>query len=92
MTSRFPPNDVTGDILGEVRLFFESAVPGNSIGVDDDYFSLGLVNSLLALELVAFVERAFDVTVEVEDLDLDNFRTMNRIARFVGEKRAATEG
>lgn len=72
----------------EARLteFFESATGGARIGPDDDYFALGLVNSLLALEIVAFVERVFDVSVEVADLDLDNFRTIGRIAGFVRGK------
>lgn len=89
MTSKFPPEGASADVLGQVRAFFDSALPGNAIGDDDDYFSLGLVNSLLALELVAYVERGFGVPVEVEDLDLDNFRTMGAIARFVDRKRAA---
>ncbi|GLZ40300.1 acyl carrier protein [Actinokineospora sp. NBRC 105648] len=72
----------------EARLgrFFDSATGGAALGPDDDYFALGLVNSLLALEIVAYVERVFQVRVEVEDLDLDNFRTIARIAAFVRGK------
>jgi acyl carrier protein len=75
----------------EARLteFFASATGGVRIGPDDDYFALGLVNSLLALEIVAFVERVFEVRVEVDDLDLDNFRTIGRIAGFVRGKWGA---
>ncbi|HKN98219.1 MAG TPA: acyl carrier protein [Pseudonocardiaceae bacterium] len=62
---------------------------GHVPGPDEDYFAVGLVNSLLALELVAHVERRFGITVEVEDLDLDNFRTMHRTAEFVRRKRSA---
>uniref|UniRef100_UPI0013CE4504 acyl carrier protein n=1 Tax=Streptomyces sp. S5 TaxID=1456735 RepID=UPI0013CE4504 len=54
---------------------------------DDDYFALGLADSLFALELVTFVEERYAVTVEVEDLDLDSFRTAARIARFVRAKQ-----
>mgnify|MGYP001003022086 CR=1 FL=1 len=55
---------------------------------DDDIFSLGLVNSLLAVQLVAFVEKEFNITIEDEDLDLDNFKTMNRIVALVEHKTA----
>lgn len=73
-------------IVEELRGFFSMATAGNAPAVDEDYFALGLVNSLMSLELVAFVEHRFGIAVEVEDLDLDNFRTMSRIAGFVQRK------
>ncbi|KAA2266547.1 acyl carrier protein [Solihabitans fulvus] len=80
------------EVVDEIRTFFSSAVGEGVPHPDDDYFALGLVNSLFALELVTHVERTFGLTVEVEDLDLDNFRTMNRIARFVRHKLSETSG
>ncbi|EWC63883.1 hypothetical protein UO65_0798 [Actinokineospora spheciospongiae] len=38
------------------------------------------------------MERAFGLRVETEDLELDNFRTMNNMARFVERKLAAARG
>ncbi|HSV66606.1 MAG TPA: phosphopantetheine-binding protein [Mycobacteriales bacterium] len=81
--------EITVDkVVEDLRVFFSQALTGNVPGPDEDYFAQGLVNSLLALELVAHVEWRFGVSVEVEDLDLDNFRTMNRIAEFVRKKRS----
>lgn len=76
-------------VLAELRTFFSSALHGEVAGIHDDYFTLGLANSLFALELVTFVERNFSITVEVADLDLDNFRTIARTAEFVRGKLAA---
>ncbi|MEV6824080.1 acyl carrier protein [Amycolatopsis sp. NPDC051102] len=76
-------------ILAELSGFFATATAGNTPGPDEDYFALGLVNSLLALELVAHVERRYGIAVDVEDLDLDNFRTLNRVTGFVLRKRSA---
>jgi acyl carrier protein len=82
--------DITAEeILAELTGFFATATAGNTPGPDEDYFALGLVNSLLALELVAHVERRFGIEVTVDDLDLDNFRTMNRVVAFVRRKRSA---
>jgi len=39
---------------------------------------------------VAFVEKEFGITVQDEDLDLDNFRTVNAIARLIARKGGAT--
>jgi methoxymalonate biosynthesis acyl carrier protein len=77
------------EIVEELRTFFSIAVPGNVPAPEEDYFSLGLVSSLMALELVTFVEQRFGIAVEVQDLDLDNFRTMSKIAQFVRRKRSA---
>jgi acyl carrier protein len=49
---------------------------------------MGFVNSLFAMQLVLFVEKEFDVRVENDDLDLENFRSANAIVRFVERKQA----
>ena len=55
---------------------------------DEDIFALGFVNSLLAMQLVSFIEKEFAVTVEDDDLDLDNFRTVNSIDALIERKLA----
>lgn len=77
------------EILADLEGFFATATTGDTPGPDEDYFALGLVNSLLALELVAHVERRYGIEVGLADLDLDNFRTLNRVAEFVRRKRSA---
>lgn len=56
---------------------------------DDDIFSMGLVDSLFALQLVVFIEQEFEITVEGEDLDLDNFCSVNAMSAFVTKKRVS---
>jgi acyl carrier protein len=56
---------------------------------DDDIFALGFVNSLLAMQLVAFVEKEFGIAVEDSDLDLENFRSIGAITRLVERKSAS---
>lgn len=70
----------------EEVLAFLTAALGTEVGPDDDYFTQGRADSLFALELVTFVEHHFHLTVDVEDLDLDNFRTAARIVAFVQAK------
>lgn len=52
----------------------------------EDIFALGFVNSLLAIQLVDFVEKEFEITIEDDDLDLDNFRTIDAIDALVAGK------
>ncbi|MFC4493035.1 acyl carrier protein [Streptomyces ovatisporus] len=80
-----------GDEIGRQVTEFLTAALRRPVEPDDDYFALGLADSLFALELVTFVESRFSLTVEVEDLDLDSFRTANRITRFVQRKTGSPE-
>lgn len=57
------------------------------INDEDDIFAQGLVNSLFALELVVFLENTFDIQVENEDLDLNNFNSLNNLEAFIQKKK-----
>lgn len=81
---------VAADVVDDIREFFvETAGLPQAPGVDEDVFAAGYVDSLFALRLVTFVESRFGFEVTADDLDLDNFRTIGRIAGFVGAKRRA---
>jgi len=58
-----------------------------SVRDDEDLFQSGLINSLLALQLVLFVEHRFHVSVEGTDLELSNFCSIDAITEFVERKR-----
>lgn len=55
---------------------------------DDNFFALGFVNSLFAMQLVMFVETEFGVAVADEDLELENFQSINAIAGLVERKQS----
>ncbi|MEV6808868.1 acyl carrier protein [Streptomyces sp. NPDC051132] len=80
---------MTDDILKTVRSFIGEHVRDAELGDDHDIFATGSVSSLFAVQLVMWVERTFGVTVNPADLDIENFRTVNHIARFVETRRAA---
>jgi methoxymalonate biosynthesis acyl carrier protein len=42
---------------------------------------------MFAMQLVMFVEKEFGIIVEDEDLDIDNFRSVNAIAGLVERKQ-----
>lgn len=59
----------------------------NSIDYNLDIFEEGLVSSLFAIELMTFLEKNFDVKVTMDDLDMENFKCVNNIVKFVENKR-----
>jgi D-alanine--poly(phosphoribitol) ligase subunit 2 len=56
---------------------------------DTDLFETGLLDSLAFVELLLALERDFGVTTAVEDLEVDNFRSIARIAEFVTARIAS---
>ena len=76
----------------QIKAFLSRYFKSRELEPDDDIFSLGFVNSLLAMQLVAFVEKEFGIRVEDQDLDLDNFRSIDAIARLVERKTEAPAG
>jgi acyl carrier protein len=58
-----------------------------TIGDDENIFESGFVDSSFAMQLVTFVEDAFNIAVTDEDLDLANFSTINRIVGLIQRKQ-----
>lgn len=73
-----------------IHEFVDGYFGESTLGDDEDMFATGYVNSMFALQLVQFVEGEFGITVDSEDLELDNFRTVSSIAEFVERKKASS--
>jgi methoxymalonate biosynthesis acyl carrier protein len=73
----------------QIREFVSRFVRGHELGDGEDIFATGFVNSMFAMQLVQFVETTFGITVESDDLDIDNFRSIDAIAALVERKQGA---
>jgi methoxymalonate biosynthesis acyl carrier protein len=78
-------------IASSLRQFMARSFEGRTIADDDDIFAAGFANSLFAMQLLAFVEREFGVEIGSEDLDMDNFRSVQAIAALVGRKLTSAD-
>jgi acyl carrier protein len=72
----------------KIKEFLARFFRNHELKNDEDIFALGFVNSLLAMQLVSFVEKEFSVEIDDDDLDLDNFRSINNIDALVAKKSA----
>lgn len=70
----------------KIREFLGEYFENQELGDDDNIFEAGVVNSLFAMQLVNFVEQEFDITIDNEELDLENFKDINSIASLVESK------
>ena len=80
---------MTNDVCGQIRDFLHKKFPNAEITDDQDIFALGYVNSLFAMELVLFIEQAFGEEVPNEDLEIDNFRSVDAMTSMLERRRAA---
>lgn len=70
-----------------IRKYLEEHFPVTR-KIDDKMALLqsGILDSLGILELVSFLEREFEITIEDEDLLPRNFETMSSLVAFVKQK------
>ena len=57
---------------------------------DTDLFDSGVLDSMAFVELLALLEQEFGVEVTLNDVEIDNFRSIVKIAEFV-ERRIRVE-
>ncbi|QXV63894.1 acyl carrier protein [Mucilaginibacter sp. 21P] len=69
-----------------IREFIKKNIGSASISDDQDLFDSGIVNSLFSIQLVTFVEKNFNITVTVDDLDIENFKSVNAVFDFLQVK------
>lgn len=58
--------------------------------LDDEFdiFEAGIVNSLFAIELMTFLEKEFEIKVTMDDLDMENFKSVASTSQFVSRKKS----
>ena len=58
---------------------------------DTDLLETGVLDSLQFVELLLQLEQNFDLRIKIDDIDLEDLRTLARIARLVDANREATQ-
>lgn len=70
-----------------IKNFILKSINVATIEDNEDLFDSGIVNSLFSIQLVTFVEKSFGINVTVDDLDIENFKSVNAVHTFVEHKR-----
>jgi len=58
---------------------------------DLDLIETGVLDSLQLVELLYRLEREFGTRIPIEDIDLDDLRTLDRIAGLIAARAPATD-
>jgi methoxymalonate biosynthesis acyl carrier protein len=79
----------TEEVVPEIRGWLRDNVTGGrDVPEDEPIIENGVLTSLQTVELVMFLEDRFGIMVEDEELDEENFGSVNAIAELVAGKTA----
>lgn len=70
-----------------VTNFLLSSINIANLNDDDNLFESGIANSLFAVQLMTFLEKIFVMEIGMDDLDIENFRSVNATTAFVMRKK-----
>lgn len=80
------PRTSTQSVLS--RFIEAELLDGDAITSDTELLISGMLDSLAVMSLVAFVEKAFSISVPFEDVLIENFSTIDTMTAYVEARRA----
>lgn len=78
-----PMQPTSDDAIPRIQKAFLAVLNVEIDDPDEDVIDSGMLDSLGLIELLVEVEREFGVQLDLEELDVDDFRTPRRIAGVV---------
>ena len=73
------PSTLSSDIAGLLSDRMGLLAPS----VDTDLFETGILDSLSLVELLIHIETTYGVTLNLSDIEIENFRSVESIAEFI---------
>ena len=80
------------DIKKSIREFFMEELSDNgfheNVHDDQSLIQAGIMDSLSILKMISFIDEKFGIIPTEDELDPENFDTINHIQKFIQEKLA----
>ncbi|MEO8231775.1 MAG: phosphopantetheine-binding protein [Ignavibacteriota bacterium] len=70
-----------------IRNFILDSINIPNLNDDDNLFESGIVNSLFAVQLMTFLEKSFNIEVTMDDLSMENFKSVDSTSLFIERKQ-----
>lgn len=80
----------TQEMKTAIRQFLSRSLRGYTLNDDDDIFSLGLVHSLFTVQIILFIEKTFQIELEVRELKIEQIATVNKMVELI-QRQACPE-
>lgn len=79
------------DVQDKVAAIFSDKLMVTVPSRDTDLLAEGHIDSVLFVDLLLTLEQDFAITIVIDELDLEQFQSINRIADFVAGEIAASK-
>jgi D-alanine--poly(phosphoribitol) ligase subunit 2 len=79
----------TNAIIQRLGAVFVESLHIEAPAEDTDLFETGILDSFQLVELLLQIEQRFGFQIKIDDIDLDDLRTLARIARLVARAAEA---
>lgn len=83
------PRPVDDDVAERVRRLLAERVGVEPPAPGSELVASGLLDSLGVVDMLAAIEEEFEIVLELEDIDLECFRTLETMTAFVRERLPA---
>ena len=80
------------DVLPKITALFRDKLELDVPSPETDLLQPGLMDSLKFVDLLVHLEQEFGLTISVENLDVEDVRSLTRIADFVRSQRRIGSG
>ena len=72
-------------VTDQICELFENELQVSIPGVRTDLLEEGLLDSMVFVDLIMHLETTFQIEIPIAELEFDQFRTVEGIARFIAE-------
>ncbi|HXL06805.1 MAG TPA: acyl carrier protein [Gemmatimonadales bacterium] len=80
---------VTDSLQAELTTLFTKRLGVEVPSPDTDLLATGRLDSVGFVELLVQLEKRFGLRVELDDVEVEHFRSLAAIAAFIADRRAA---
>ena len=84
--------NATTDLSHRIRAIFANRLQLEIPEQNDDLIEAGILDSLALVDLINELEREFGFRLPSGQLDFDEFRSLDRIAKFVERSQSTQRG
>lgn len=74
------------EVKSKVLQFIKRYAKVTEINEEENIFEMGFINSLFAMQLILYIEKEFNITVDNDELGTDKFNTLRSICQYIEER------
>jgi acyl carrier protein len=76
----------------QLRAFFSEKLSVEISSIDVDLVQTGILDSLALVELLTYVEKEFETEISLDDVGIEDFHSIAKIAEFVDAHSPVLKG